>query len=400
MSLSEEKMLILKMLEEGKITSAEAAKLIEALDGKTSQNNNFYNHSKYGERFQQNINDKMSKVREKISQWEKEFEDGSKQKYFDDMVDEFTQKAEKISKNIAATTVGSAEKVVDFIGSFIDTNAFNIFRNFETKEISYEASVNEGANVKIEGRNGNIIVKKHDGDKILVNSRINSPLENTEDLFEFISEENNVSLSLKDVENTSVSHEVLIPSVKFEKVELDTKNGKIMVEGLFSNVFECVTKNGNIDLMGISSSEIKADTKNGRIQATHVIGKNIDFTTSNSNIDLKNIKLKTLRVETKNARILADNLQNNEDTNLMKLNMFTTNANIKVNMNDTAEKGYKVSAKTTNGEINLLIPDLLSNNNQTSKKCTAEAESNGYDNYTSKVDLVLETSNGNIEIVK
>lgn len=128
----------------------------------------------------------------------------------------------------------------------------------------------------------------------------------------------------------------------------------------------------------------------------------MDINTTNSVVDIKHIKTEKINAVTTNGRILAENLQNLEGSPDMNINFKTSNAWIKVNMNDMDNRGYKVKAQTTNGGINLLIPQIVYNN--MGKKGTSgsnvEAESTGYDNYAQKVNMNLETVNGYIEIVK
>ncbi|WP_243467858.1 RNA-directed RNA polymerase L domain-containing protein [Acetivibrio straminisolvens] len=83
------------------------------------------------------------------------------------------------------------------------------------------------------------------------------------------------------------------------------------------------------------------------------------------------------------------------------MNLKTSSAGIKVNMNDMEKRGYRVKAQTTNAEINLLIPEMTYRN--MSKQMSSnfvEADSDGYDEYANKVNIVAETTSGNIEIVK
>jgi DUF4097 and DUF4098 domain-containing protein YvlB len=79
----------------------------------------------------------------------------------------------------------------------------------------------------------------------------------------------------------------------------------------------------------------------------------------------------------------------------------TTNAGIKVNMNDMDNKSYRINAHTSNGDINLLIPEITFNNiSKQMGKNYIEAESKDYDFQKEKVVITASTTNGYIEIVK
>lgn len=407
MSISEERMMILKMLQEGRINSDEAAKLLEALETNQRQ------APGCGHRFegfrppkppQHNYYDEVARVRERINEWRRDLSKNYNQKDFDKMVDEFSDKAEKFGKGVATAAFGVADKVVDFVGSFVDTGAFNIFGNCVLVEKTYEAAAAEGTNLELQATNGPITVKKHQEDKILIKAKIRTPQANAETALLFADENGTVSLKLAkpDTFNLSVSYDVFVPAVKFNKLSLETKNSKIYVEDTLSEEFASITKNGAIDLTGVTSSTVNVDTKNAKININYLIGKDIRVNTLNAMIDIKNLKAEKLEATTVNGKIMLENLQNGDNADNVELVLKTKNNDIKANMNDSENKGYKVTAQTTNGGINLLIPSLLYRNapKVDGYSRQTEAETENYSGATQKVNIYAETQNGYIEVIK
>ncbi len=403
MSLSEERMMILKMLQEGRINSDEAAKLLEALEAKQAPQPGFkgFNIPKPPPH---NYYDEVTRVREKINDWRKEISKNYNQNDFDKMVDEFSAKVEKFGKNVATAAFGVADKVADFVGTIIDTGAFNIFGNCVTVEKDFEAAAAEGMNLELQATNGQIVIKKHQGDTILIKAKIRTPQPDAENAVVFSNENGTaaVKLAKPDTYNLSVAYDVLVPAVKFNQITLETKNSKIYVEDTLSEEFTGVTRNAAIDLTGVNSSKITAETKNAKIAVNYMIGKDISLGTTNAAIDIKNLKAEKLNAETMNAKILLDNVQGYTDTGEVELNLKTKNADIKANMNDTEDKGYKVTARTSNGGINLLIPNLLYRNVPKFEGVNrqAEAETDNYASAAQKVNINAETVNGYIEVIK
>jgi len=402
MSLNEERMMILKMLQEGKISSDEASKLLEALDGSHNENNEY--SGKRQQKSQANYYDEAAKFREKINDWRRDFSKNYSSKDFDKVVDEFSTKAEKIGKNVASATVGIVDKIVDYVSSVVDTGSFNIFGSFNVVEKNYEATVSEGMDLEIEALNGQIVVKKHEENKILIKSKIRCPQSGTSDVLVFEESPSSVKLALakSDNFNLSISHEVYLPAVRFNKIKLESKNGKIYVEDTLSKDFESITSNATIDLKGINSDSIKVDTKNAKVFINYVIGRDVDINTKNSIIEIKNLKTEKLGAYTANGRIVVDNIQNCDGASEISIDLKTKNGEIKANMNDTDNKGYKVKARTTNGGINLLIPELLYHNSasQDGFGKSIDAESSNYNTATVRVNINAETVNGYIEVVK
>lgn len=402
MSLSEEKIFILKMLEEGKISSEEAAKLLDALEGGTKQS---AGENTNRQQRQVNFQDEVSKVRERIHEWKREFKSNynqkDMQKDFDRMIDEFSSKAEKLGKNVAATTFGFVDKLVDFVGSFVDTNAFNIFGSYPVVEKSFQAHAAEGMELEIEGINGHILVKKHLEDKIIIKSRVRSPQNNADSILVFGNEGDKVTLKLNKIGNISVAQEVYLPVVKFKKIKLETTNGKLYVEDSISESLEGSTKNSSIDLMGVSSDKLAVSTKNARVLLSYIIGRDVSVSTNNSTVEVKNIKAENLKVYTTNAKVSVENAQNYQGAAETNMYLKTTNSGIKVNMNDMDNRGYKIKAQTTNAGINLLIPEITYHNiNKQVGGSFVEAESRDYGSNPEKVNINAETTNGYIEIVK
>lgn len=401
MSFSEEKMMILKMLQDGKINTEEAAKLLEALEGGSRQAASG-NTSSRPQRPQINYNDEIVKMRERINEWKNDMKKNYNEKDFDRMVDEFSTKAEKIGKNVAATTVGFVDKMIDFVGSVVDTGNFNIFGSLNAVEKVYEAEAAEGMNIDLEGVNGQILVKKHQDNKVVIKSTIKSSLSDVDNVIAYSNEGNSVSLKVNKTPNLSVSHEVYIPAVKFNRMKFETSNGRLYIEDSISNEFESVTKNASIDLMGVNSDKISVNTKNAKISINYVTGKDIDINTNNSLIDVKNVKAGKLSAVTTNGKIFVESVQNIDDSSEAFISLKTTNGDIKANMNDMDNKAFKVKAQTTNGKVNLLIPELLyhSPSKVGYTGGFVEAETNGYDTNPQKVNINAETVNGYIEIVK
>jgi len=403
MSISEEKLLILKMLEEKKISSEEAAKLLAALDQEPRQENTSDNYNYKQNQKQNGFADEAAKVRDRVNRWKRDFKTNYNQADFDNMIDDFANKAEKFGKNVATTTFGIVDKVIDYVGSFVDTNSFNIFGSLQTVQKDFEVIPEENATLDISGINGSIIIKKHLDPKVTIISRIKSAVPNGEGIVTFIDDPAAIVIKVNSSAiNVSVSHEIFIPDSKFKAIRIENSNGKIYVEDSLSEELTATTKNAHIELMGVNSDKISVNTKNGRVQMNYIIGSKIDINTSNAVIDIKHIKVQDVNAITINGRITIENAQNLDENTDMNMYLKTTNGGIKVNMNDMDGRVYKVKAHASNGAINLLIPEIVYHN--VNRKGVAgsfvEAESKDFESRLNKVIITAETMNGLIEIVK
>ncbi|PYG89546.1 DUF4097 and DUF4098 domain-containing protein YvlB [Ruminiclostridium sufflavum DSM 19573] len=402
MSISEERILILKMLEEKKITSEEAAKLLAALEQEPKQDTAETFRRNQSQR-QNGFADEAAKVRDRVNNWKREFKNNYNQADFDNMIDDFTNKAEKVGKNVAATTFGLVDKVIDYVGSFVDTNSFNIFGSLQTVQKNFEVIPAEAATFEISGINGSVTIKKHLDSNIKVISRIKSSVPNGEGVVTFIDDPNAIALKVNSTAmNVSVSHEIFIPEKKFKAIKIENSNGKIYIEDSLSEEITAATKNAHIELMGVNSDKISVNTRNGRVQMNYIIGNKIEINTSNAVIDIKHIKVQDISAVTINGRILIENAQNIDEDTDMSMYLKTSNGGIKVNMNDLDGRTYKVKAHASNGAINLLIPEIVYHNVNRKGEAGSfvEAESRDFETGLNKVVITGETVNGQIEIVK
>lgn len=399
MSYSEEKVKVLNMVKEGKLTAEEAIKLLEALDENEAKGD--YQQSSAKQK-QNEYTDEINKMKDRLHGWKKEFKDNFNQKDFDKAVEEITVKAEKIGKNVASATLGVTDRILDYVESFVGTNVFNAFGALNVIEKTYEAPVIEGDSLDLQALNGNIIVKKHLDSTIVIKARVRSANNDIDALQTFSSIDGHTSLKQNHISNMSVSLEVFIPQLKFSSIKLSAANGKIYVEDAMGEKLEVSTTNGHIDLMGVTSDKMSLRSRNGKINASYVIAKDIEMLTTNAPVDIKHVKAGKLKAETKNGRIGIENVQNIEGVDEVQVELKTTNSPVKINFNDMEPRGYKIKGRTTNGNINVLIPQLTYHNVNRAGigGSFVEAESLNYSSMLEKVFISAESSNGSIEIAQ
>jgi len=399
MSYSEEKMKVLNMVKEGKLTAEEAIKLLDALEENDSRG--FNQQTSYKQK-QNDFNEELNKMKDRLSGWKKEFKDNFNQTDFDKAVEEITVKAERVGKNVASATVGVTDRILDYVESFVGTNVFNVFGNLNVVEKTYEAPVIAGDTLDLQALNGNIVVKKHMDNNVVIKARVRSSNNDIDALQTFSSVDGIITLKQNNVGNMSTSLEVYIPQLKFKEIKLKATNGKIYVEDAIGERFEAVTTNGHIEVMGVSADFADLKSRNGKLSSSYVIAKNISMETNNGHIDIKHAKSENLQAFTKNGRISVENIQNFEGTEESHIELRTTNAPIKINFNDMEPRGYKVKCRTTNESINILIPQLTYHNVNRANigGSFVEAQSLDYGSMPEKVSVIAESTNGAIEITQ
>lgn len=154
--------------------------------------------------------------------------------------------------------------------------------------------------------------------------------------------------SLKDVELV-----VHVPEKEYNKISVETDNGRIKMEALQGKEFVLSTDNGRIELKNIIANKLMAYTDNGDISLVDVEGE-IVAETDNGRITMKAEQLdRAIELTTDNGRIEIETAE--EPTNAI-INAKTDNGRIEIfgssNEQTTFGKGeHVIKLKTDNGRI-------------------------------------------------
>jgi DUF4097 and DUF4098 domain-containing protein YvlB len=282
----EEKMLILKMLQEGKISAEEAHKLLEAV-GKN--NTNFEtdarrNEKKFEEKMQE-LQQKANKVAEKLgstlnSSAEK-FSSNS-EKFGDD----FAKRMESFGNDIADSAVKFTDRMVNYLGNFIDVG----YDKYQyTKNYLYELADN--AEIAVDTCNFAVIVNPTSESNLIVNLYINTLIPNLsiDEYFKVSQTDNSLSFKTQFPSRTWGKIEIMVPK-HLSNLNIITTNGKCELIDITVDNIESNTSNGKISLTNCQSKTIEAITSNGKIAVSGSSAAFSDLSTSNGKIEIDNCK--------------------------------------------------------------------------------------------------------------
>lgn len=402
--MREEKMMILAMLEEGKITSEEAIKLLEALEDIDMPSNSNKTDEAQNESSQRKTNssplifDTLGEIGSDIG-------------------------------NALSSVFDSLKDVTQSIG--FGTNYENI-----SKDIDYEFD-HENPSLDLSGVNGGIKLRPIEGNKLKIKAVCQYKkglLLDNENFFNFSAGDGKVVFSPKHNSNISVKLYVSLPEKKYNEILLNTTNGKIDIKELNVNSLICTTSNSPIEAVDINAEEIDLTTKNGRIESRGINTKTLNVCTTNAGIYLNDISCNEVEAKTANSKIaindiLADKIicktsnatidaeditcdiinlitSNGKvvcddiDLNRVKeMKLITSNGTINSKICDTGRPLY-FDLETSMGNINLEIPDLVYKvNKQISLgQKRIVAHSSNYDKNADHLKFIASTSNGSIKI--
>ncbi|SFE93359.1 DUF4097 family beta strand repeat-containing protein [Alteribacillus iranensis] len=298
----EERKMILKMIEEGKISAEDGAKLLEALkppkEDKTKGRLEFEHQDTEPS---ENRSEDSSQPSDKKSLSTKvNWEEGNKR--FDD---EWSR--EKTGKTDFTTTftdfIDSAiKKIKDMDLDFNFGTYQEVHHTFQHKDMRQKA-------LDISLENGSVEMKlwEESDVKVVCDARVyrgrtteearRTFLDNT--VFEAGEDELRFYTKTKSVKVNTV---IYIPREEYEKIHLYTFNGHLQADQVTSDRFSVKAVNGSITMNGLDVKKFEAETVNGPIQMKYSHLDIADIKTMNGSIDIHS-QIRDLEAESLNGTI-------------------------------------------------------------------------------------------------
>ena len=412
----EEKLLILKMLQEGKITAEDAVKLLEALESKatsTASSGSKINElkdeltaklnemkidekfNKFGEKaskIAETLGERAGKLAEQLGENINPEKIGNNTEKF---TEEFTKRMESLGQDIAE----SASKFADTFASQLDGLFESSYEKYRYSS-NYTYPMAEDVNIYLKTSNFSIKISPSDSNDMKVNIYANSnvPQLSIDEYFKVITEGGNFRLSSEFPGRTRGRMELQVPK-GVNVLSLSTDNAKCEINGIASRLLNCSTSNGRVVLSGCSAEEIEILTDNEKVVFNEVTARIANIRTSNSKISIENSHLDNIDAKTSNAAILAD--ANRKGDSLNSNYIFNT-SNGKIDIGLTASEGYEhmVDARTTMGSIDVNLANLTYAMDKKSigMQSSAEVKSENFDTSSNKIIIRAVTTNAPINV--
>lgn len=353
--MSKEKLFVLNMLKEGKITEEEALSLLQAM-GEDSE--------------EKGIGEDFDKFAGKLSS----------------AVEAIIRKTTETISNID----------LDDINFNIGSNFnFGKFRSKTDKSKSLELSDIEKLDLEVENNSGNINISPWDNSFMEVKAQIaydDKQVSPSDEFFSLELEEDKIKVGpvFENYSNQPFKMDLAIslPRRKFEMIKLSGVSGNINLSSLESDKLELRTQVGDVelsklivregeisattskvDLLDFKGELLKVNTTNGRITVDGIDAKEGDFTTVNGPVRIRKIGKETekLDVECTNGsvKIYTDGHLNGIKALIKRTNAFTSKTVLSDKFTSVVQGANEVSAYTENyqedGEGQLLIQGLTVN---------------------------------------
>lgn len=296
--MSKEKLMILEMLKDGKITEEEALKLLEAL----------------GEDKQEGIGNFFSSMIEQ------------------DIVKKIGATVEKVLKKTNETIQNIDLEDVDFHSTIKDLTKYR-----STIEKTYSIDLAEGSvpSLCVNGYNGAISLMPWDEKHIEVRADIyyNDKFVNGD--FEFVNlkrEENEVLIETSQAsmgyDSVEINMQIMLPRLKFESIRVENLLGKCELNLIETEKLDVNINSGKIVLNSVAADFAKVNGANSKVELIDLNGKKAEINSSNGKIAIDGLFVVDAKLSTSNGAIYVS------DVNKLckRLDARTANGSIKIDL--------------------------------------------------------------------
>jgi DUF4097 and DUF4098 domain-containing protein YvlB len=185
-------------------------------------------------------------------------------------------------------------------------------------------------------------------------------------------------LSLKTTAETgrfwqmvSISVEIVLPQSASYKLNLASRNGRLILEKLNATNIVLSTSNGAIALNQVRAQTVQMTSSNGKLEGSFSVGASLIAKTSNGAIDFEITPISSGRYE-----------------------LRSSNGRVSLELK-RKDIGYAVSADTSNGRIRVELPGFATEVNE---KKQVTGRTTNFASAEFQVDISTHTSNGNVTI--
>ncbi len=378
----EEKVLILKMLEEGKINTEEALRLLDSLEKNKKKEQGHFDRDIASKRLNETINE-ISKKAEKFAE-----------KFGPD----FISKVESVSNDFADAAVKFADKMVGYINSGI--------RNIEkyntiTKTYSFPIT-NDDINIKLNSQNIRVTADRTNLQEVTMKLVLNlfDDEINIEDYIELETTDALISFATRFPVNVWGKLDISIPE-NIKEFTVDTTNSKCRFEDIHASVLKVLTTNGKIEIEKCNIGDLSVKTNNGKIQVERIFASSALIVTSNAGIEVKDSSFDSLNTLTSNNYINLNKITSIEPGEAHYVTE-TTNGRILITLPDSEDIAYKINAATSLGNVNLtnLESSYIIKENDGNMQKETIITANNYDSSEKKILISASTTNSSINVSK
>jgi len=424
--MQNEKMMILKMLESGKISTEEASRLLQSVDtgapspvapaapaapptgAYSAPASSHYapNQSPPGAAARPASPPTPPPPTPRSSSHGSQQQAPDGHSILDDIghkFDEWGPKIRKATATVAEKIAGGVDRLSKSLSDYSAPPVTGTGGSYRAKpsphapggltEKNIEMMVEPGfSELNLSGQNGDVRIKGYNSDKI--SARISYKAKRAGAHIELMKLGNKYFLKYEPDDFEIVSVDAYVPESAFSVIRIDGVNANMDCASLSAGEMAIVNANGGLRIAGLSAGNLKAESGNGRFIASNIVADNAVIENVNGVMETDELDVGKLRLNNYNGplSLLMSNFGRYTD---YLWNIETGNAKLSMNLPTLPDLGYHIKAHAAMSEIRLGLTGLQFLIHEAS---LVEARSVQFDSTTRKVKMTVETSNGLLTI--
>ncbi|MDR2166695.1 MAG: DUF4097 domain-containing protein [Clostridiales bacterium] len=395
--MQSEKMMILKMLEEGKINADEASRLLAAGEDRGQRSEvraappPVRPPASGGVPASQRVpgaptESAIDSMGRKIGAFVKEMEPKVK-KVAGVVVEKTASAAESISKSLSGRA--SAEKPMAYsagqTAGYAAPKAKAAAGGIEdVVEIKVEQP---GGELNLTGLNGQVLVKGYNGDKI--SAKIYTVAKRAGARVSLATLGNKYYLSFDENDFERVCIDAFVPESMFDNIKVATVNGDLSLSTVSANFVFVENIGGSTEVVGVNARQLSVESNNGVLSLKDTTAERGHVENFNGPININKIDIADLKATTFNGGIDMQ-IAAFAAYDSYKWYVETSNGKLFVVLPTYATLGYHIKAHAALDAVKL---GLVSMNYLRNDRSFVEAKSANFDSSLKQVEMELATSN-------
>ncbi|RHW39895.1 hypothetical protein D1B33_03325 [Lysinibacillus yapensis] len=342
--MENERKRILKLVENGTITTEEAIVLLEALTKEqnstttnvvpltsTNEEKDAHAYREYSQT-EQTQDEKKSKTTGFEDLFGKAFNSKESNKKMDEFMNDLKQDLTQFSDRIMGLMGSTFSKIKDFDLEF----PFGEKVQFEKNYVFEQDEVNS---LEVEIPNGKVELVKAENHQLLVEASVKTSVQNHDE------EQTKAHFEEKFVQLVNGKLTISV-AAKMSQVNL-----RIAVPEKLYDLVLIRLLNGGVTIQNLDAQLIKVKTYNGAVKIDHATFQHGDIETGNGAIELRHVNGEDIEAETGNGRIYIDG-------EVKEVEAESVNGAVVITTND--QDARKIKAQTVAGAVEIYIPKSLS----------------------------------------
>jgi len=411
--MQSEKMMILKMLEEGKINADEASRLLASTDGSPPASYatpaappprvGYDPQRPHGHTPAPSPSPSPSHTGHSPHDPRSNAPAGTTKDSFGTKVDDFMKDAGPKVKKFAGTVVEKTASAVESISKSLAAKPSHGPSHYASPAAAKPATtgIEEVIEIKVDhangelnlaGLNGQVLVKGYNGNKI--SAKIYTVPKRAGAKAQLATLGNKYYLSYDENDFERLCIDAFVPEEMFETVKVSTVNGDLSLATVAANYVFVESANGNTEVVGVNAGQLTIECNNGKLtlkdtNAHKAVVENFNGAIYVNKIDIGDLKLNTFNGAI-DMQIAAFSAYDN-----YRWNVETSNGKLLVILPTYATLGYHIKAHAAldTAKLGLVGMNYLRHDNS-----SLEAISVNYDSCLKKVEMDLATSNAPLVI--